>query len=642
MSNENNIIININLNGGDYPEGFTLPIKVAKGKPFSLEKPRKTGFTFSGWKIGRKIYNFIGKDDINEIKLLTYEINILRKILTEFEKNTITKDTLNDLLTKINKSTVNDLNDFDFSIISNEILIREERITKIKEEQDTFEKTVKELSKNIKNEKKKIEQDESLIRKHGIKKARILQEIAELDSQLENLGIENSDKKEKLESKKEELLEKAKLEKSFPDENYIAKDDLLKLAKLEKELDEKERKLDRIKRANSKTKQIIVPYLTSEKNLVAEAIWKRRESDLPRILEFREHKKGEQILKVRNLHISFKTPEGKLQAVRGVDFELFKGETLAIVGESGSGKSVTTRAVMGILAGNAIYDKGAIYYHGYDMMHFKESHYAQVRGSRVSMIFQDPMSSLNPIMKVGRQIAESLVFKQGMKWSDAKERAIELMELVGIPEARLRYNQYPFQFSGGMRQRIVIAIALANNAEILIADEPTTALDVTIQAQILELLDNIIKELDLSVIFITHDLGVVANVADRVVVMYAGRVVEYGLVDEIFYNAKHPYTWALLSSMPTLSQDKERLEAIPGTPPNMVNPPKGDAFAPRNRYALAIDSIKHPPFFKVSDTHYAATWLLDERSPKITPPKVIRDLHKKWQTMQKEKKESKK
>lgn len=334
---------------------------------------------------------------------------------------------------------------------------------------------------------------------------------------------------------------------------------------------------------------------------------------------------AEKIIEVKDLAISFKTQYGILQAIRGVSFDLYKGETLAIVGESGSGKSVTSRAIMGLLAGNAIYEGGSIMYQGRDLTQLPEELFHEIRGSKISMIFQDPMSSLNPIIPVGKQIAEALIFKMGMPKEMAKKRAIELMTLVGIPEAEKRYSQYPFQFSGGMRQRIVISIALANDAEVLICDEPTTALDVTIQGQILELINKLKEERSLSIIFITHDLGVVANMADRIAVMYAGKIVEYGQSEEVFYNPKHPYTWALLSSMPNLATSN-RLDAIQGTPPNMIFPPKGDAFAPRNQYAMAIDFQEQPPMFKVSDTHYAATWLLHPDAPKVELPDAVKRL----------------
>ncbi|MCU0105473.1 ABC transporter ATP-binding protein [Acholeplasma vituli] len=331
---------------------------------------------------------------------------------------------------------------------------------------------------------------------------------------------------------------------------------------------------------------------------------------------------AEKILEVKDLAISFKTQYGILKAIRGVSFDLYKGETLAIVGESGSGKSVTSRAIMGLLAGNSVYEGGSVMYAGRDLIQMPEELFHQIRGSKISMIFQDPMSSLNPIMRVGDQITEALMFKLKMPKAIAKRKAIELMESVGITEAEKRYYQFPFQFSGGMRQRIVISIALANNAEILICDEPTTALDVTIQGQILDLINQLKKERKLSVIFITHDLGVVANMADRIAVMYAGKIVEIGKAEEVFYNPQHPYTWALLSSMPNLATSK-KLDAIPGTPPNMIYPPKGDAFAPRNKYALEIDYEEQPPLFKVSETHYAATWLLHPNAPKVTPPDAV-------------------
>ena len=555
----------------------------------------------------------------------------------------------------------------------------------------------------------------------------------------------------------------------------------------------------------------------------------------------------ENILEVKNLKISFRTSGGAVKAVRNISFNLEKGKTLAIVGESGSGKSVTSKAILGILAGNSIVEGGEIVYDGKDLLKITEEEMCEIRGDEISMIFQDPLSSLNPIVKIGKQITEAMLLKNKTSRRDckkqfrnmlgllkknmllaapeeakavdeiiaklaareevtdfvlldkgvahsfntslekkkavmpalqeaktyfageftqkdalryakelankvedsidrleiikdsfaytlrsglnggieqyfaavrnnpkeesrfarqsarrealiakgktvdwkvrpknvydlgelkdnivhlverledryqqtianagavdmgarrtavlnyladkaqkmnfvltpamAKERAIQLMEEVGIKEPAMRYNQYPFEFSGGMRQRIVIAIALSADPEILICDEPTTALDVTIQAQILELINNLKKERNLSVIFITHDLGVVANMADDIAVMYAGKIVEYGTVDEVFYDPRHPYTWALLSSMPDLDT-KEKLDAIPGTPPNMIYPPVGDAFADRNKYAMQIDFEQQPPEFAVSDTHWAATWLLHPDAPKVEIPKIITD-----------------
>ena len=484
----------------------------------------------------------------------------------------------------------------------------------------------------------------------------------------------------------------------------------------------------------------------------------------------------EKILEVNNLEISFRTPNGLVRAVRDVSFDLYKGETLAIVGESGSGKSVTNRAVMGILAGNGIIDRGEILYRNQDLTKLSEANFHEIRGKEIGMIFQDPLSSLNPIMKVGKQITEAMLVngnrvknrikdlyhteyheylnkKQAIKLArlacnhkiqevnlddalskeekrekiaaiklaskeeinalkgdipelkskykaakkaakkqvagekrelkqerdealkalntniktkkeelstldkeseayekastelkamkveskdvkeqfrrrfkvtrkEAYEAAIKIMEEVNIPDPEKRFHQYPFQFSGGMRQRVVIAIALTANPKVLICDEPTTALDVTIQGQILDLIKKIKEERDLSVIFITHDLGVVANMADRVAVMYAGKIVEYGTNEEIFYDPRHPYTWALLSSVPDL-ETKDKLLSIPGTPPDMLFPPKGDAFAERNEYALKIDFEEHPPFFKITDTHYASTWLLHPDAPHIEKPAII-------------------
>ncbi|MDR2822740.1 MAG: ATP-binding cassette domain-containing protein [Acholeplasmatales bacterium] len=442
-------------------------------------------------------------------------------------------------------------------------------------------------------------------------------------------------------------------------------------------------------------------------------------------------------ISVKDLAVSFRTNQGLVHAVRGVSFDLYKGETLAIVGESGSGKSVSSRSIMGILAGNAIIENGKILYDNQDLIKIPEEEFHKIRGNKIGMIFQDPTSSLNPIMRVGKQITEAMllngkrkknkidlssfaelnsynnalslfkstksdkelkssekkeklneikkeikvlklnyttvrksstksineefkvlrkdyykdvkeiVSKHSLKeigtiWKEYLERrdtylrnikvtkreafdaAIKIMEEVGIPEPQKRFKMYPFQFSGGMKQRIVIAIALMAQPEILICDEPTTALDVTIQAQILELIKTIKKNRDLSVIFITHNLGVVANVADRIAVMYAGKIVEYGTADDIFYNPRHPYTWALMNSMPDLNS-KEKLSAIPGTPPNMLYPPKGDAFAVRNKYALKIDYEEQPPLFQISDSHFAATWLLFDHPsvPKIGIPEDI-------------------
>lgn len=324
----------------------------------------------------------------------------------------------------------------------------------------------------------------------------------------------------------------------------------------------------------------------------------------------------EHTLQVNHLQIAFRTGNGLVRAVRDISFRLEKGRTLAIVGESGSGKSVTSRAIMGLLAPNAVVEGGEILYKGKNLLQMPEKELCKLRGDKIAMIFQDPLSALDPIMPIGKQIAETMVINGKMSSSDAKNRALRLMEEVGIRDAKDRYGKYPFAFSGGMRQRIVIAIALAADPEILICDEPTTALDVTIQAQILELINKLKAERHLSVIFITHDLGVVANVADDIAVMYAGKIVERGTAEDIFYDPRHPYTWALLKAMPDL-ETAGKLEAIPGAPPNMLYPIVGDAFAPRNPYAMEIDFEESPPMFEISPTHAAATWLLHPSAPKV-------------------------
>ena len=328
----------------------------------------------------------------------------------------------------------------------------------------------------------------------------------------------------------------------------------------------------------------------------------------------------EKLLEVKNLCVNFGTYSGEVKAVRGVTFDLHKGETLAIVGESGSGKSVACKTIMRILSSNGYIKDGQILFDGKDLTKISEKDMEKVRGKDIAMIFQDPMTSLNPTMTIGKQIMEPIIKHQGFSKEDARKRAIELIELVGISDAEKRFKQYPHQFSGGMRQRIVIAISLACNPKVLIADEPTTALDVTIQAQILELIKDLQEKTGVAVIFITHDLGVVANMADRVAVMYAGKIIEYGTSDDIFYDPKHPYTWGLLGSMPTLDIGDNDLYNIHGTPPDLMDPPKGDAFALRSAYAMKIDHLAEPPMFKVSDTHYAATWLLHPLAPKIERP----------------------
>ena len=331
---------------------------------------------------------------------------------------------------------------------------------------------------------------------------------------------------------------------------------------------------------------------------------------------------SETILSIENLRIHFETFAGEVQAIRGVNLKLEKGETLALVGESGSGKSVTAKSIMKLLSNNAVVKEGTITFKGANILEKSERDMQSIRGKKIAMIFQDPMTSLDPTMKIGKQITEVIIKHEKASKEEADKRAEELLELVGIPNAKERMKQYPHQFSGGQRQRIVIAIALACNPDVLIADEPTTALDVTIQAQILELLKELQQQFQMAIIFITHDLGVVANVADRVAVMYAGKVVEVGTADEVFYNPQHPYTWGLLRSMPTLHTG-DTLYAIPGSPPDLLDPPVGDAFALRSDVALEIDRVKEPPMFEVSPTHFAATWLLDPRAPKVPVPEEI-------------------
>ena len=333
------------------------------------------------------------------------------------------------------------------------------------------------------------------------------------------------------------------------------------------------------------------------------------------------------ILSAKDVEIQFSLRGKKLNAIRKCSLDLYEGETLAIVGESGSGKSVFTKSFVGMLDANGSITGGEIMFEGKDIAKYtKEKEWLTIRGKKIAMVMQDPMTSLNPLKKIGKQIQESIELHQGIKGEAAKKMALEMLEKVGIPNPEKRYNQYPHEFSGGMRQRVVIAIAVACRPQILICDEPTTALDVTIQAQILDLIRHLQEELKMTVIYITHDLGVVANVADRVAVMYAGQVVEYGTVEEIFYDSWHPYTWALLSALPQLGVKGEDLPTIEGTPPNLFNEIKGDAFAPRNKQALTIDFVKEPPFFKVSETHQAKTWYLDPRAPKIEQPPAVRML----------------
>ena len=353
--------------------------------------------------------------------------------------------------------------------------------------------------------------------------------------------------------------------------------------------------------------------------------------------------KSERVLSIRDLDISFQTAYGKVKAIRGVRMDLFKGETIAIVGESGSGKSVTVKTIMGILDSNGSIDSGSIRFtfqneNGADetvdlvKMSQKDIRY-RFCGKKIAMVFQDPMTSLDPTMTIGKQIMEPMLEHLHISKDEAKKRTIELLSDVGIDNPEKRFKEYPHELSGGMRQRVVIAIALSCDPQILICDEPTTALDVTIQAKILELIKEIQVKKNISVIYITHDLGVVAKVADYVLVMYAGRIIEKGAINEVFYDPRHPYTWGLLASMPDTDTDSRRLFAIPGTPPNLMEDIIGDAFAPRNPYALNIDFREAPPMYDVGGQHRVASWLADTRAPKIDLPE---DLKKRIDKMKRE------
>ena len=330
------------------------------------------------------------------------------------------------------------------------------------------------------------------------------------------------------------------------------------------------------------------------------------------------------ILSVRDLDVKFTLRGQTLHAVRGASLDVYEGESLAIVGESGSGKSVFVKTFMGLLDANGFISGGQILYNGQDLTAYRtDKDWLKIRGHEIAMVLQDPMTSLNPLKTIGKQIEEAVKLHQGLRGAEARRAVLEVLRDVGIDEPERRYRQYPHEFSGGMRQRVVIAIAVACRPKILICDEPTTALDVTIQAQILELIKEMQKKYHLTTIYITHDLGVVANVADRIAVMYAGGIVEVGACEEVFYDPRHPYTWALLSSLPQLGVKGEPLFSIQGTPPNLFHEVKGDAFAPRNPQALKIDFLVDPPYFEVSPTHKARTWLLDPRAPKVEKPRII-------------------
>jgi len=333
---------------------------------------------------------------------------------------------------------------------------------------------------------------------------------------------------------------------------------------------------------------------------------------------------SEKILEVKDLHVSFHTYAGDVKAVRGVTFQLNRGESIAIVGESGSGKSVTSQTIMRLIPeppGEIV--NGEILFNGKDLTKLNNKEMQNIRGSEIGMIFQDPMTSLNPTMTIGKQISEGLVRHQGLSKEQARNKAIEMLNLVGIPNPEDRIAQYPHQFSGGMRQRVMIAMALASNPKLLIADEPTTALDVTIQAQIIDLMKDLQNKMNTSIIMITHDLGVVADIAQRVIVMYGGTVVESGSLDDIFYNPQHPYTWGLLRSVPRINANKqEKLVPILGTPPDLLDPPKGCPFAPRCDYAMKVCEMM-PEATTVNDGHEVKCWLQHEMAPKVEKPVEI-------------------
>ena len=339
---------------------------------------------------------------------------------------------------------------------------------------------------------------------------------------------------------------------------------------------------------------------------------------------------GKKLLEVKDLRVRYRRGDEYVCALNGLDLDAARGEKLGLVGETGAGKTTLALSILGLLPERVgEITGGSIVFSGDELLEQGEAYMLGLRGRRVSMIFQDPMTSLNPIMTIGSQITSVIMKHQNVSEIEARKRAIVLMKKVGIPNAENRFDDYPFQYSGGMRQRIVIAIALSCQPRILICDEPTTALDVTIQAQIIKLIKDLQKEFGYTIVFITHDLGVVANVADRVAVLYAGQIVELGTVEEVFYDPRHPYTWALLSSLPQLGVKGEPLFSIQGTPPNLFHEVKGDAFAPRNPQALKIDFLVDPPYFEVSPTHKARTWLLDPRAPKLDPPESVQALRRR-------------
>ncbi|KXB90790.1 oligopeptide transport ATP-binding protein OppD [Veillonellaceae bacterium DNF00626] len=330
------------------------------------------------------------------------------------------------------------------------------------------------------------------------------------------------------------------------------------------------------------------------------------------------------ILDIRGLSLSFFTHDGEVEAVRDVSLSLHKGEIVALVGESGCGKSTLCRSIVKLIPSYARIKKGQILIHDRDITDLSEKEMRHIRGTEVGMVFQNPLTTLNPVMTVGSQLREALMRLPEMTKEKVEEESIRLLELVGIPDGKERLSMTPGEFSGGQRQRVTLAIALASKPELLLADEPTTALDVTVQLRLLDLFKRLAKEQGLAILLVTHDLGVAACLADRVGIMYAGRMVEIGDTDEIFYDPRHPYTWGLLGALPSAERSDRRLIAIEGMPPDMAHLPKGDAFADRNAYALAIDYEKEPPMFSVSPTHMVATWLLDPRAPKVELPAFIK------------------
>ena len=339
---------------------------------------------------------------------------------------------------------------------------------------------------------------------------------------------------------------------------------------------------------------------------------------------------SEPVLELKDLAVSFRTPKGEVEAVRGVDLTVNEGEILCLVGESGCGKTVLCQSVMHLLPKYSFVKRGSMSVCGEDITQYSERQMRHIRGRNCSMVFQDPLTTLNPTIPIGRQIMEAIRKQEKVSREEASHRAMELLDLVGIEDAAHRFSLQPHFFSGGMRQRCVLAIALASNPKLLFADEATTALDVTVEAKILDLLREIRQKTSIAIVFISHDLGAVARIADRVAVMYAGKIVEIGTADEIFYDPRHPYTWGLLSSLPALAAESGELRPIPGMPPSLLDPPPGDAFAERNEYALAIDYEQMPPMFPVSDTHFAATWLLDPRAPRVEPPIRLKAGSGKW------------